>query len=136
MSLSRSKERQISFQLLFAAAFQPEAETNALFEELIEECDEEKAKDSAYIRKTFCGARDFIPEAKALIEEKSEGWKLSRLSKVTFTILLLALYEIRCTDLPERIAINEAVELAKVFDEEKAPKFINGVLGAIVGTDK
>ena len=61
----------------------------------------------------------------------SKGWKLSRLSKVTLAILRLAVYEMLYDKLAYNIVINEAVELAKKYDEEKAPKFVNGILNNI-----
>ena len=137
MSLNRRKEREIAFQMLFAAQFSPEADSETLYEDFMGECEEEGARDSLYIRTTFFGVREYTPEAKELIEKAAVGWKLERISKATLTILLLALYEMnRSGDVPVKIAINEAVELAKKFDEDKAPKFVNGVLGALAGTEK
>ena len=66
------------------------------------------------------------------IETYAKGWKLSRLSRMTAAVLRLAIYEMRYVDdVPVRVAINEAVELAKVYDTDEAASFINGVLGAV-----
>lgn len=133
MPLTRRKEREIVFQMLFAAQFSPEDETATLYETLIEEQDEE-AKESEYIKTVFCGARDYAPEATKKIEENAKGWKIGRLSKATLTVLLLAIFEMDNMDsVPEKIAINEAVELAKQFCEDGAKKFVNGILGAVAG---
>lgn len=133
MPLTRRKEREIVFQMLFAAQFSPEDETATLYETLIEEQDEE-AKESEYIKTVFCGARDYAPEATKKIEENAKGWKIGRLSKATLTVLLLAIFEMDNMDsVPEKIAINEAVELAKGFCEDGAKKFVNGILGAVAG---
>ena len=60
-----------------------------------------------------------------------KGWKISRMSRMTVAVLRLALYEMRYVDdVPVGAAINEAVELAKVYDTDEAAAFINGVLGA------
>lgn len=134
MSLNRRKEREIAFQMLFAAQFSPEEETASLYETLVAEQECEEAKDSAYIREVFCGAREYAPEAAKLIEENAKGWKIERLSKATLTVLQLAIFEMKKMDsVPEKIAINEAVELAKHFAEDGAKKFINGILGAVAG---
>lgn len=134
MPLTRRKEREIAFQMLFAAQFSPEEDTAKLYETLVEEAEDPEAKDSEYVRTVFCGARDYAPTASEKIELHAKDWKLSRLSKATLTILQLAIFEMdKVDDVPEKIAINEAVELAKHFAEDGAKKFVNGILGAVAG---
>jgi len=134
MPLNRRTEREIVFQMLFASQFSPEEETPALYETLIEEIGTEGAKESEYIKKVFCGARDYADAAQEKISSNAKGWKIARLSKTTLSILQLAIFEMdQLEEVPERIAINEAVELAKKFDEESSFKFINGILGALAG---
>ena len=134
MSTSRRKEREIAFQMLFAAQFSPEAESEALFETLVGECEEDGVAESSYIRGTFFGARAYADKAREKIEGSAQGWKVERLSKTTLTILQLAIYEMDVReDVPVKIAINEAVELAKRFDEDGGRKFINGILGTVAG---
>lgn len=131
MALSRRKEREIVYQMLFASQFYPEEETPSLYEIMIPQM-EEGAGDSDYIKETFFGARAYAEEALAKIEEAAKDWKLSRLSKGTVTVLCLAIYEMLKSDsVPEKIAINEAVELAKTFCEDGAAKFVNGILGSV-----
>ena len=73
-----------------------------------------------------------IQEIDALLNEAAEGWKTSRMNKVDLTILRLAVYEMRWDDdVPEGVAINEAVELAKRFGGENSSSFVNGVLGKL-----
>lgn len=132
MPLTRRTERRIVFQMLFAASFQPEEETGALYDRFIAEVEEEGAAESRYVRTVFCGAREYIPQADALIEKHAEGWNLRRISRSAMTILRLAIYEMTSLDeVPVKIAINEAVELAKQFADDGAPKFINGILGSV-----
>jgi len=133
MPLNRRKEREIVFQLLFAASFSPEAPSDELLPVLLEESEEEGAKESAYIRDVFCGCRAYADEAKEKIARFAKGWKVERLSRATLTLLQLAVFEMDCYEkISPSIAVNEAVELAKKYDDDKAPKFINGVLGGIV----
>ena len=67
------------------------------------------------------------------IEEKAKGWALARIAKSDLTILRLAVYEILFDeDVPNGVAINEAVELAKLYGGDKSYRFINGVLASIV----
>ena len=67
-----------------------------------------------------------------MLNEAAEGWKVSRMGKVELSIMRLAAYEIRYDeDVPESVAINEAVEMAKTFGGDDSPAFINGVLGKL-----
>ena len=133
MPLNRRKEREIVFQMLFAAQFSPEEESLSLYETLVEE-QEEGAKESEYVKRVFCGARDYAPVSLEKIGQSAAGWKVERLSKATLAILELAVYEMdQVEDVPTKIAINEAVELAKKFGEDGAKKFINGILGTLAG---
>ena len=78
---------------------------------------------------------DRVDELDAEINEASQNWDSDRISRVSRAILRLALYEIRYEDdIPTKISVNEAIELAKTYDDEKAFSFVNGVLGRL-GTD-
>jgi N utilization substance protein B len=79
---------------------------------------------------------DRVPELDARINEVAEGWKTRRMGKAELTILRLALYEILYDEeIPQKVAINEAVELAKKFGGDDSPSFINGVLAKLVRAD-
>ncbi|MBU1084873.1 MAG: transcription antitermination factor NusB [Candidatus Beckwithbacteria bacterium] len=68
-----------------------------------------------------------------LIEKRAPEWPINKLNKVDLAILRLAIYELKFEKkTPEKVIIDEAVELAKKFGTEKTPKFINGVLGSII----
>lgn len=74
-----------------------------------------------------------LPELDERINAVATGWKTSRMAKVDLTILRLALYEILYDDeVPEKVAINEAVELAKIYGGEDSSAFVNGILGKLV----
>ena len=67
------------------------------------------------------------------IEAQAEGWKLSRMSRLDLSIIRLAVYEMKFDDeVPVKVAINEAVELAKEYGGEESPKFVNGILAKVV----
>jgi len=67
------------------------------------------------------------------IAKRLKGWKLGRISRASLALLRLAVCEILYfDDIPPGASINEAVELAKLYGDEQAPKFINGVLGSVV----
>lgn len=68
-----------------------------------------------------------------LINKHAKNWSISRMAKVDVSILRLAICEILFVEeIPSKVAINEAVELAKIYCDDKTPKFINGILGSIV----
>lgn len=72
-------------------------------------------------------------EIKALIEENlKSNWKLERISKIDLSLLELAIYEIKYKEVPYKVAINEAVELAKKYGEDNSKTFVNGILASIV----
>ncbi|MBR7166088.1 MAG: transcription antitermination factor NusB, partial [Clostridia bacterium] len=116
--------------------FAPEDETEKLYEELMAECETPEAAESEYIRNVFCGARDYRETALEKIRSHAQGWKVERFSKTTLTILQLAIYEMeKREDVPVKIAINEAVELSKRFDEDGSRKFVNGILGSVAAAE-
>lgn len=105
------------------------AEQKQLYLEGIEDIQD---KDQSYIQDKFEKIREKLPEIDEALNEASKGWKTSRMGKVELSILRLAVYELRYDDdVPGKVAINEAVELAKKFGGNEAPAFINGVLGKL-----
>ena len=86
----------------------------------------------AYIDAALQIYEQHLAELDAVIEQHCHTWKLDRLSKVDLSILRLAAAEIRyMEEIPYKVAVNEAVELAKKYSEEKAPQFVNGILRAM-----
>lgn len=77
------------------------------------------------------GTAEHLKEIDAAINDASDGWKTSRMTKVDLTLLRLAVYEMHYEDLPKGVAINEAVELAKKYGTSKSSAFVNGVLAKI-----
>ena len=78
-------------------------------------------------------AKKYITDAILGIEKNlKEEWKLNRISKMDLSVLKLAIYEIKFSEVPYKVSINEAVELAKKYGEEKSKKFVNGILASIV----
>ena len=74
-----------------------------------------------------------IPELDKLIDENTEGWNTARMGRVELTILRLAVYEMRFDDdIPPRVAIDEAVELAKRYGQENSGGFVNAILAKIL----
>lgn len=131
--MTRRELRENIFKMLFRVEFHDENEMNdqlALFEEQLEGL---KEADLSYIKEKTKEIIGHLKEIDAEINEKSTGWKTSRMGKVDLSIIRLAVYEIRFDEeVPEKVAINEAVELAKKFGTDESPAFINGVLAKFV----
>ncbi|MBE6952661.1 MAG: transcription antitermination factor NusB [Ruminococcaceae bacterium] len=88
-------------------------------------------KDAAYIREVVVAAVMNADKYYAAVDVRSQSWSRSRIARMTRAILCLALAEIEyLKDVPPSVAVNEAVELAKQYDTEKAPSYINGILGS------
>jgi len=130
--LSRSGARCEAFKLIFELN-QHADDLDFLFDNLIEE-KPEVLTSLDYIKGVVIGVLEKKEELLAIIEENlKSGWSVSRISKVSKAILLLAIYEIKYVeDVPEKVAINEAVELAKKFDEPTSASFVNGVLAGVL----
>ena len=97
-------------------------------------------KQLEYIKKIVEGTVNHRDELDSYIEKYSKGWKLTRISRVALSILRTALFEVLyMDDVPDSVAINEAVELSKGYEEQETVSFINGILGSFMraelGTD-
>ena len=84
------------------------------------------------IQTVFEGVQVSLAELDELIGKYSEGWASDRISKTSLSILRLSVYEMKnLDDVPVNVSINEAVELAKKYDDDAAPAFINGILNTL-----
>jgi N utilization substance protein B len=91
---------------------------------------EDLAEIAPFVNSLVEGAVRHKTEIDSLLERYLKGWKVERLSKVDLQILRLAVYEMVFRDeVPPKVVINEAIELAKWFGTEDSGKFVNGVLG-------
>ena len=129
---TRNEARQEAFKLIFQTLTNRDD-----IEFLIEEMLINKPASSQnidYIRGVLMGVLEKEDELNQEISENLSGnWKIERLSRVSQAILKLAIYEIKYVeDVPTKVAINEAVELDKKFDDPDNSAFINGVLGGFL----
>lgn len=125
--LGKRKIRKFVFELLFGYEFNKEETPVEYYQKAYDNLscldDEEES-----VKNTFVGICENIEDVDALISNNLNGWKISRLSKVTLSILRVSAYEMKYLSLPAPISINEAVEFAKQFAEDGAASYINGVL--------
>ena len=136
--MSRREMREQVFKLLFRVEFNDEnamqQQKELFFEDgTVAVSEDEDVMVADNLKEEIAAKYEKVAEKIAqideMINEKTEGWKTSRMGKVDLAILRLAVYEIVFDDtIPNPVAINEAVELAKKFGRDESPKFINGVL--------
>ncbi|HOB20144.1 MAG TPA: transcription antitermination factor NusB [Candidatus Atribacteria bacterium] len=126
--MARRPAREAAMKLLYQREFSEEYDQN-LLTDLKTELSLSK-HDMEYIQDILEGCIRHRGEIDSIIKERSKGWRFDRLSKVDLAILRLALYEILYRDdIPESVSVNEGVELAKKYGNEKSGSFVNGVLG-------
>lgn len=93
----------------------------------------EEAIDKEYIKKICLTLEEKNEMINALINSNAKNWTVERIAKVDLAILKLAIAEIiAIDDIPQKVSVNEAIELAKVYCDDKSPKFINGILGSVI----
>ncbi|MNB73177.1 hypothetical protein D3C75_197830 [compost metagenome] len=139
--MKRRVAREIVIQSLYQMEMN-EVESSEAVTMLLDEAAEENETDrtigdEALMRDYVLSHVNGIWEAKPAIDDMLEhylkGWQMSRLSRVDRQILRLAAYEmIYLNDVPAKVAVNEAIELAKHFGTEDSGKFVNGVLGKMI----
>lgn len=130
--MTRRESREAVFTLLYESEYNKEKTADEL---IADACENRGLKADQYVIDTLRGAMEHKAESDALTEEYADNWKTARMPKVSLAIFRLAVYEMTMTDVPPKAVINEAVELAKKYDDTPSPAFINGVLNKIA-TDK
>ena len=137
--MNRSAIREKAFELIYSLEIQKQE--NPLSHEDLQEAVDLYIENNEITDKN---AVEYIKDAIFGIEQNRENivsqveknlkkdWKLERISKIDLAILKLAIYEIQYKELPFKVVINEAVELAKKYGEDSSKNFVNGVLASIV----
>ncbi|MCQ2431523.1 MAG: transcription antitermination factor NusB [Clostridia bacterium] len=135
--MTRRQAREIIFSLVYEVEFHKDTPYTEIYNETIGDYAEDGVEgrvfeENSYVRQVFFGMEEKLPEIDALIAGHAVGWKVDRLSKVSHAIMRVCVYEMLYSDdVPANVAINEALELAKIYDHDNAPAFINGVVNAI-----
>lgn len=127
--IKRKEAREMLFGLLFEKEFKCGDDADGIYE--ISSENREIPEDD-YIKRgffTICEKSELLDD---IIGKYAKGWKADRLSRVSRSVIRLAVYEMLfCSDIPANVSISEAVELVKKFGEDKARAFVNGVLSSI-----
>lgn len=128
--MSRKRARIGAMQALFAMDINNDFSTDKL--EVFMENNNFQGDEVDYINRVVPDILDKLEVVDETIENNLKGWTMARLAKVDRQILRVAVYEfLYKDDIPEEVSINEAVEIARLYSSDEAPKFINGILGTI-----
>ena len=143
--MTRSTAREIAVHFAFELGFTGQAPDELLEEAMTRKTfaaigEEEplyaefpNEAQRTYISTLVRGVYEHTPELDEYISKYAIGWKFSRLNRVVVAIMRVAMYEIMyMPDIPNKAAINEAVEIAKNYMDDDVVKFINGILGSFV----
>ena len=127
--MQRKLARENAFILIFESICKKDETNEEIFNKAVEV---RELEYDDYVKNVFFGSSERIDEINQATEKHFKGWKTERISPVSKAIIRLAAYEIMfMDDIPSRVSINEAIELAKKFDDEKSYSFVNGVLNAV-----
>ncbi|MEC5422292.1 transcription antitermination factor NusB [Virgibacillus sp. C22-A2] len=125
--MNRHTAREKAFQVLFQLDINDNEPTTAIAEFL------ENEENNTFLTALVEGVAQYKTEIDNIITRNLENWSIHRIASVEKTILRIATYEINfLEDIPTNVSINEAVELANSYGDDKSGKFINGVLSKII----
>ena len=131
--MNRRKSREIAMELLFEMSINKES-----YEEILGNFKENTDTDLNdiyfdYLERVVTGVQENTKDIDKKIVENLKNWKFNRLSKVDLAILRIAIFEIMFSeDVPDKVAVNEGIELARKYSSDNSPTFVNGVLGNII----
>lgn len=131
--MNRSEIREMAFKLVYSLEIQKDDNLDEQIKLFIlsNEISDNNAKK--YIKNTIKGIYENSKEITKLIEKNLKSdWKIERISKIDLSLLKLSIYEIKYTDIPYKVAINEVIELSKKYGEDSSKNFVNGILASVV----
>ena len=134
MTQNRRRQRRFAFQVIYSLNFfQARSKEDLIrsFDNFWREEEFDMDRETSYAWTLVEGVFDNHAGIDEVITRHSQHWKLNRIAKVELTILRLSLFEmLHCPDIPFKVAMNEAIELAKDFGDDNSRTFVNGVLDA------
>jgi len=131
--VNRRLQREHVFKIIFSYEFDIKENFTEHMKYYLEDIDSDDTESIAYIREKALKVIDLVDEIDQQINAKTKDWTTERIAKVEVAIIRLAVYEVFYDDeVPNSVAINEAIEIAKKFGGDSSPAFVNGVLANIV----
>ncbi len=133
---NRHLARSIAMQSLFEWDFRgrPSAALPAIIDHNVAEFGAGIGEETDFSRSLVDGVIDHLPEIDAIITEYAPDWPVDQIMTIDRNIIRLGVFELKFSDTPPKVAINEAIELAKNFGGPSSGKFVNGVLGSLFKT--
>ena len=132
-NMRRTEIRELAFKLIYSLEIQKIHNLEEQIELYLESNEIKDKQAINYIRDCITGIEDHKEEINKIIQDSlTQEWKIERISKISLSLLKLAVYEIKYKEIPYKVEINEVVELAKTYGEETSSKFINGALAKVV----
>lgn len=127
--MQRKLARENAFILIFERICKNDEGAEEIFNKAV---DVRELEYDDYVKNVFFGVEEHLPEIESVTEKHFKGWRSERISPVSRAVIRLSTYEMMfLADIPARVSINEAIELAKKYDDEKSYSFVNGVLNAV-----
>ncbi len=131
--MNRSAIREQAFKLIYSMQIQKSEKIEEQIDLYIESNNITNNEAKEYIQDAILGIEKNKEKILEYINKNLKAeWKIDRISKIDLSILELAIYEIKYKDIPFKVVINEAVELAKKYGEESSKKFVNGILASVI----
>lgn len=128
--MNRHLSRAIAMQTLYEWDFRSDGDPVAIANRNIDAYDDDA--DSEYVHRVVKGVIDHVDVINKHITDVAPEWPVDQIASIDKAILRLAIFELLYdTDVPPKVAINEAVELGKTFGSESTSRFVNGVLGTL-----
>ena len=137
VEFTRHQLREMAFQALFSMLYKTDVTADQAIDNVLDynmnvEL-EEAIEQPMYLRVSVEGVTTHQEEIDGLIQTHLKGWKINRISKADLIILRLAIFEmLYLSDIPSKVSLNEALELAKEFSDDESRRFINGVLSSVM----
>ena len=130
----RSRAREVALQMLYQVDLNPDVDGHAVREMITERLEEEPLREFAWT--LFAGVMEYRGALDEQIQEIATNWRLGRMAATDRNCLRLGAFELLYTETPQRVLIDEALELAKKFGNEQSAAFVNGVLDKLVPEEK
>lgn len=131
--MNRTTMRELAFKLIYSLEIQKKEKIEEQIETYFESNEIENKQAKEYVKDAVLGIKKHNEEIVNNIKNNlKEEWKIERISKIDLSILKLAIYEIKYKEIPYKVVINEAVELAKRYGEDKSKNFVNGILASVI----
>ncbi|HAV26930.1 MAG TPA: transcription antitermination factor NusB [Lachnospiraceae bacterium] len=135
--MKRRELREHLFKMVFIFSFNLEREMDEQIDLYLDGIDGIREEEKEYLKNRYYAVHEHIAEIDELLDRTAKGWSTDRFASADLAILRVACYEMLFDEnIPEGVAINEAVEIAKIYGGDDSPSFINGILGNISAAAK